>query len=184
MRKVLVIRLSSLGDVVLTVPVFKTLRQAWPDAQISALTKEAYADVLRGDSHIDQLLILGHGESLVSLIRRVRREHFDVVIDLHANLRSRLVSFASGARQRVCYAKAALARRLYVRWRRPAPELQDHVLDPYLSTLRTLGLRTPALSQERPEQIKNILVIQTAFLGDAVLTLPFLNALRHQYPLA
>ena len=54
MRRVLVIRLSSLGDVVLTAPVFHALRQAWPDAQITALTKESFGDVLLGNPNIDQ----------------------------------------------------------------------------------------------------------------------------------
>jgi ADP-heptose:LPS heptosyltransferase len=184
MRKVLVIRLSSLGDVVLTSPVFKVLRQAWPEAKITVLTKEMFADVLSENPDIDQVLLLRRGESIFSLVRRVRAEHFDVIIDLHANLRSRLVSFFSGAAQRARYHKAALARRMYVRWRRASPELQDHTLDRYFQALRNIGIATPALTHETGSHVQNILVIQTAFLGDAVLTLPFLNNLRTAYPSA
>lgn len=184
MRKVLVIRLSSLGDVVLTAPVFQAIRLSWPDARITALTKEAFGDVLLGNPNINDWLLLKKGESLLSLIRRVRAEQFDVVIDLHSNLRSRLVSFFSGAKLKARYRKAALSRRLYVRWRLASQELQEHVLDRYFQALRTLGIETPALTQESVQQVKDLLVIQTAFLGDAVLTLPFLKALKEHYPSA
>jgi heptosyltransferase-2 len=178
MRKVLVIRLSSLGDVVLTAPVFQTLKRAWPDARITMLTKEAFKDVLLGNPHIDECMVLKKGESIFSLIRRVRNERFDVVIDLHANLRSRTVSLFSGARLKARYSKAVLARRLYVRWRVAAKDLQGHTLDRYFQALRSLGIQTPALTQEVTTEMKQLLVIQTAFLGDSVLTLPFLKALK------
>lgn len=171
MRKVLVIRLSSLGDVVLTAPVYSMIQQAWPDAQISVLTKDAFADVLLGNPAIHSTLLLRKGESLSSLIRRVRAERFDVVIDLHSNLRSRLVSLFSGAQVTAHYKKAALARRLYVGWRLSSEELKQHTLDRYFQTLQSVGITPP---------VDKVLVIQTAFLGDAVLTLPFLNALKSQ----
>jgi len=184
MSKVLVIRLSSLGDVVLTAPVFQAIRQSWPDSQITMLTKESFRDVLSGDPNINSFMTLAAGESIQSLIQRVRREKFDVVIDLHSNLRSRLVSLFSGAKRQVHYRKAILARRLYVRWRRPAQELKQHTLDRYFQALRELGIATPPSSGEDPALIQKILVIQTAFLGDSVLTLPFLNALKLRYPSA
>jgi heptosyltransferase II len=175
MRKVLVIRFSSLGDVVLTGPIFDALHKAWPNAEITALTKEQFADVYKGSPAVNQVMTLKRGESLRSLVQRVRTEKFDVVIDLHANLRSRMVSLFSGARQRVRYQKAALARRLYVGWRVNGKRLAEHTLDRYRETLRGLGIHMPP---------KRLLVIQTAFLGDAVLTLPFIDALHQRYPSA
>src|SRR5260221_13142539 len=112
MHRILVIRLSSLGDVVLTGPVFQALRASRPGAHLAALTKEEFGDVLSANPNIDERILLRRGESLGSLIRRVRQGRFDAVIDLHANLRSRLISFFSGASQRVRYRKAVLARRL------------------------------------------------------------------------
>lgn len=176
MRKVLVIRLSSLGDVVLTAPVFRALRQAWPDARLTALVKEDYADVLAANPDVDERLLLHRGESILSLIRRVRQARFDVVIDLHGNLRSRLVSLFCGAPRCVRYKKAALARRLYVAMRKSSPDLEAHTLDRYMQTLSALGI-VPAL--RGPERL---VVIQTAFLGDAVLTTPLLAALHESHP--
>ncbi len=172
MRKVLVIRLSSLGDVVLTAPVYSAIQQAWPDAQITVLTKESFADVLLSNPAIHATLLLRKNESISSLIQRVRAEHFDVVIDLHSNVRSWWVSLFSGAPLKAHYKKAALARRLYVGWRLSSEQLQAHTLDRYFQTLQAAGISAP---------VDKVLVIQTAFLGDAVLTLPFLNALKEQF---
>ncbi len=178
MLKVLVIRFSSLGDIVLTAPVFQALRSTWPEAEITALVKEDFRDVLAQNPHLDHVMTLRKGESLPALIQRVRAEHFDVVIDLHSNLRSWFVRLFSGASRRVRYRKAALARRLFVRWRWRSQELERHTLERYLATLSELGLPNPGPLPQR------IVLIQTAFLGDAVLTTPLLTALKEHYPQA
>jgi heptosyltransferase-2 len=173
--------MSSLGDVVLTLPVFKRLRAAFPDAHIAALVKENYADVLKGESAIDAVLTVGRGESLLALVRRIRHEEFDTVLDLHANVRSQVVSLFSGAKRVVRYRKAAFARRLFVRWRLGSDELKRHTLDRYLEALGHLDTKQRVLLTGTPS---NILLIQTAFLGDAVLTTPLVGALHQQFPQA
>lgn len=184
MAEILVIRLSSLGDVVLTAPVFRALRLAYPDAKIVALVKEEFSAALKANPDVQDVMTLRKGESLWSLAQRVRARHFDTVIDLHANLRSRVVSFCSGARQRVRYQKAALARRLYVGWRLPNRELARHTLDRYMDALRRLNPNQPLFRAADFSEVSapKILVIQTAFLGDAVLTTPLVTALHERYP--
>lgn len=188
MFKILVIRFSSLGDVVLTGPVFRALRQAYPEARLTALTKEEFSDVLAANPDVNERMTLRKGESLYSLVRRVRAAKFDIVIDLHANLRSNVVSAFSGAKTRVRYYKAVLARRLYVGLRLPSPDLARHTFDRYMGALRRLDPGEPLFAPGRivPEEASptRLLVIQTAFLGDAVLTTPLLGALRARFPSA
>lgn len=179
MRKILVIRFSSLGDVVLTLPVFKRLRQTYPHAHITALVKERFADVLREEPSISQVMTLKSGERLLTLCRKIRAERFEGVLDLHANLRSRLVTAFSGARRVVRYQKASLARRLFVRWRVDRPQLKAHTVDRYMDAIHRLIQDSRVTLTSAPQ---NILVIQTAFLGDAVLTTPLVNALVDQFP--
>ncbi len=173
------IRLSSLGDVVLTLPVYKRLRAAYPDAHIAALVKEAFADVLKGESTINEVIPFEKDETLVSLIRKIRDLHFDSVLDLHANFRSRILSLFSGARQIVRYRKAAFMRRLFVGTRLGREELQQHTLDRYLEATDRLIFK-PAIRLSKPPS--KILLIQTAFLGDAVLTTPLAGALHERFP--
>jgi heptosyltransferase-2 len=180
-HKILIIRLSSLGDVVLTLPVFKNLRSSYPDARIVALVKDTYAEVLRGETSIDEVMTFKRGESIFSLCHRVRREKFGMILDLHSNIRSRLVCWFSGAARIVRYRKATLARRLFVGWRFNSDELKSHTLDRYLEALGHLDTQHRVLLSAAP---KKILVIQTAFLGDAVLTTPLLGAIHQQFPQA
>ncbi len=73
MRRILVIRLSSLGDVVLTLPIYKRLRATYPDAHIAALVKDAFADVLRNEPSINEVITLGKGRVTERpLIKKIR----------------------------------------------------------------------------------------------------------------
>ncbi len=179
MRKILVIRLSSLGDIVLTLPILKRLRAHHPQAHISILVKEEFADLLREEGSLNEVITLKKGGTLVALCVKIRQAGFDGVLDLHANVRSRLISAFSGARRVVRYSKAALARRLYVRWRLGRESLQDHTLERYMEALMKFE-DVPAVSLSAvPDEI---LIIQTAFLGDAVLTTPLLDVLKEKFP--
>jgi lipopolysaccharide heptosyltransferase II len=177
--RILVIRLSSLGDVVLTIPVFKRLRDAYPSAHIAALVKEAYADILKEESSINEVITLAKGEPLLNLCRRVRRAGFDGVLDLHANLRSRILAWCSGASKVTRYRKAAMARRLFVQWRFGADTLKEHTLDRYMDAASRFLPKEGLALKAAPAKI---LIIQTAFLGDAVLTTPLVGALHDQFP--
>ena len=101
--KILVIRFSSIGDIVLVTPVLRALRQAFPEAETWVLVKEEYTPILNGNPHITGVIPLETQgkhkgiKGLMGLIRTLRAEGFDLVIDLHANLRSFLVTALMGA---------------------------------------------------------------------------------------
>jgi ADP-heptose:LPS heptosyltransferase len=88
MRKILVIRFSSIGDIVLTTPVIRTLKRQL-DAEVHFLTKKAYAPVLRHNPYLDRLWLMERDVS--ELIPGLRAERFDHIVDLHHNLRSKTV---------------------------------------------------------------------------------------------
>lgn len=191
MTKILVIRFSSLGDVVLATPVFRNLKEKYKDCEVTVAVKGEYVDVLSWNPYIDHLFVLWEDTSLLSLVRAVRQEKFDILIDLHNNLRSNLVSFFSGARLKIRYRKDILARRLFVKRKIKTPELNRHTAQRYLETLKMIGIDQPgnfkpeiffdrAVEQKRPPL--RFLVVQTAFLGDAVLTTPLLSSLYNHFP--
>lgn len=86
MVKFLVIRFSSIGDIVLTTPVIRCLKKQVEGAEIHYITKISFKDVLKANPYIDKLWLFD--DNLDELSRRLLEENFDHVIDLHNNLRS------------------------------------------------------------------------------------------------
>jgi heptosyltransferase-2 len=96
-RGVLIVRFSSLGDVVLTTPVLEALRAARPDSPVVLLTRAAYAPLFDEDPRLTEVWGWDPAvESLAALAGRVRRAGFDRLIDLHGSLRSRIVALRAG----------------------------------------------------------------------------------------
>ena len=143
-RRIAVLRLSSLGDVVLALPVVHALARAWPGARLEFWTKEEYADAVRFDPAVSHVRVLERDaralEDLVSMGAEL--EDCDLVVDLHGSLRTRVLTF----RQKAPVLRAAtyrLRRERWVRarWTRPRP--LPHVLERYARALRPLGLEAP-----------------------------------------
>lgn len=89
MVKYLVVRFSSIGDIVLTTPVIRCLKNQVQDARIHYVTKERFTPILSSNPYIDH--IHSYSGNLNALIRELKNEHFDYIIDLHHNLRSALL---------------------------------------------------------------------------------------------
>lgn len=137
-KNILVIRFSSLGDVVLTTPLFANLRHFFPEARISVLTKNQYQDVFLNNSHINEVLALEQQENLASLISRVKKNKYDLIIDLHSNLRSHLLGLAAGIKV-IRYNKQSLNRYALLHLGTGRPALSKTVVERYLETLNFLG---------------------------------------------
>lgn len=85
MKKFLIIRFSSIGDIVLTTPVVRCLREQ-TGAEVHYLTKRKFAPLLEANPHISKVHAID--QYLAEVIPRLRAEHFDAVVDLHKNWRS------------------------------------------------------------------------------------------------
>lgn len=189
--KILVIRMSSLGDIILTAPVFRNLKARWPAARLDILVKPQFREAVSKSAFIDGVVPFAGFFSALSAVNSAR---YDAIIDLHDTPRSRLLTLLARAPVKLRYHKASLARRLFVNFRLPSPSLEKHTLDRYLEALSGLGVpakhRGPELGDwiragERPSfkpgPLK-ICLLQTAFLGDCVLTLPLLKKIKELYP--
>ena len=92
-RRLLVIRFSSLGDLILLTSIFPQLRQAGWQGKIDVLTSVEFADVFAGNPEIDRILTFDRkNEKSGDLMRRLWKEYYDVVIDAHSSLRSRIIT--------------------------------------------------------------------------------------------
>jgi lipopolysaccharide heptosyltransferase II len=102
--RILVIKLRAIGDVLLSTAVLPDLRAAFPGAEIDFLTEKFCAGVLAGNPNVSSVLRFDpKEESGAALVRRVRGNRYDLVIDLFGNPRSAVVTLLSGARLRVGY---------------------------------------------------------------------------------
>jgi len=138
----LVIRMSSIGDIVLTEPVVACLRAADPDAEIGFVVKERYVDLVRGNPAIARIHALrdGSARSLSSLCRDIGRRRYEVLIDLHANLRSLFLARCVAAGVVTRYRKRARGDAVRVRIGRAAYRADRRLVDRYLDTLSVLGI--------------------------------------------
>ncbi len=137
--KIGIVRLSSLGDVVLATSVLKGLRGAHPGSEIVFIVRSGYVDVFKNNSYLNRVLEWAEDEPFRVLLANVRNERFDVLIDLHATQRSRSISAFSGARRVVRYRKGHLSRRLSVLRKKRPP--MKHVVERYLEAVAILGVR-------------------------------------------
>lgn len=134
--KILVIRFSSIGDIVLTTPVLRCLKEQLSGCEVHYLTKAGYRDILQHNPHIDRLHLLE--DSLRTVIRELREERFDYIIDLHCNLRSLRIKLALRGKK-YTFRKENRKKCLMVRLKRP---LQiPHVVQRYLQAAAPLGIK-------------------------------------------
>ncbi|MGB1038191.1 MAG: glycosyltransferase family 9 protein [Bacteroidia bacterium] len=86
--KVLIIRFSSIGDIVITTPIIRAVRQKYPEAEIDFLTKSQFSELISNNRNLNRVYSLDT-DNEQETISKLKKEDFDIVIDLHKNLRTR-----------------------------------------------------------------------------------------------
>lgn len=180
--KILIVRMSSLGDIVLISPVLRNIKSKLPDAHITLLVRKKFAELARSFKYTDEVLIY---ENFFTTIKKIRTLKFTHYLDLHSNLRSIAVGLFSKIKKKARYKKDSLARRFFVKFKIINPALERHTLTRYLETLNRWNIPvkyTDAALQDwnyknasLPDKKNKIAILQTAFLGDAALTVPLIK---------
>lgn len=135
--KILIIRFSSIGDIVLTTPVIRCVKKQLPDAEVHFLTKKNFATVVKANPYIDKLHLLD--ESLDRTIAALAAESFDCVIDLHHNLRTLRIKKALKCPSK-SFNKLNIQKWLLTNFKLNFLP-QKHIVDRYLETVSHLGVR-------------------------------------------
>jgi len=120
-EKILIIRLSAIGDVVRTLPALRALRNKYPTAYIAWVVEENAQDILQGHPDLNRLFIfkrkkwtkeifsirkfLNTFKEVTAFFREIRNEHFDLVLDFHGILKSGVISFFSGVPLRAGFSR-------------------------------------------------------------------------------
>ncbi|MFD2513811.1 glycosyltransferase family 9 protein [Pontibacter locisalis] len=137
MPKILIIRFSSIGDIVLTTPVVRCIKEQVPDAEVHYCTKKAFANILQYNPYVDKVHVLG--DSLRELLRELKAENFTYIVDLHNNLRTRIIKARLG-KPGQSFNKLNYEKWLMVNFKRNRlPDL--HIVDRYLEAAVALGVK-------------------------------------------
>ncbi len=157
MRKILVIKLRYLGDVLLATSVVRLLRERRPDAVLTMAVSEGTEEVLRGNPDLDEVLVVRRGGLAAqwAFIRDVHGRRFDTVIDLTDGDRAAVLTRLSGAPVRVGFNDEHRWRGLlYTHVAQPQPGVR-HRIEHDLETLRPLGIEPamrPAVLRTSPDE--------------------------------
>ncbi|MHC4657963.1 MAG: glycosyltransferase family 9 protein, partial [Planctomycetota bacterium] len=151
LKNILVIKPSSLGDIVLALPALTALRSSFPDANISWLVRPEFAPLLENHPHLNDIILfnrrfLGKAwfhpcafASLLSLIWRLRRSKFDAVVDLQGLFRTASLAWLSRCKKRLGMAEARELAHIFYTHKIPQNQDCAHLVDYYLKIAQTAG---------------------------------------------
>ena len=136
--KILVVRFSSIGDIVLTFPVVRCLKEQLPNSEIHFLTKKSFEYLTNASKFIDKKHFLAN--DLNETIAALKKEKFDVIVDLHNNLRTHLLSLKLGIKTHR-FPKLNFQKWLLTQFKTNRLP-KKHVVDRYFEAVATLGVKS------------------------------------------
>ncbi len=137
MAKFLIIRFSSIGDIVLTSPVIRCLKKQVPDAEVHFLVKNSFRSVVEHNPYIDKLHVLAHSWEL--MIEELKTENYDYIIDLHHNLKTLLIKNELKKKSFSFY-KLNIQKFFYTAFKiNMLPKV--HIVDRYMKTLKSFSVK-------------------------------------------
>lgn len=160
MTKILIIRLSSLGDIILTTPIVDAFHSHYPDSEIDFLTKSKFSQVLKDNPQINKIVKFNsQNDSIIKLAKLIKVLQYDLIIDLHSNIRTSIIKLFNRGTETYTYNKQHLHRSLLTKkfFRKKLQPISSTV-KLYKSALQKIDVRLPS-SQPRfylPENSKYI----------------------------
>jgi lipopolysaccharide heptosyltransferase I len=160
--RTLIIKPSSMGDIVQALPVLTALKEAHPEAHVTWLVARPFAGILEGHPRLDEVLAFDRhrfahiGRNLpitgefLEFLRDLRRRGFSLVIDLQGLFRSGLFALASGAQTRVGFRAARELAPLFYTNLVSLPRKEMHAVDRYLAVAQYLGIAMPKATDHLP----------------------------------
>jgi lipopolysaccharide heptosyltransferase II len=145
-RKILLVRLRRVGDVVMTTPAITALKEGVPRASLTYVIEEPFRRLVEDNPRLDRVISLPPGQGSVDFLLsalRIRREKYDLVIDFHGGPRAFLLTLLSGARLKAGYRLKYKSLTYDIRVQRGGENGPSHSVEGHLRLLRALGLAVP-----------------------------------------
>ena len=134
--KILIIRFSSIGDIVLTTPIIRCIKQQIQGVEIHYITKQKFSSVIEANPYIDKIHTIK--DSIFEITHQLKKENFDYVIDLHHNIRTLKLKWILGKKS-FSFRKLNWEKFLMVYFKiNKLPKL--HIVDRYFETLHSIGV--------------------------------------------
>ncbi|MES2810194.1 MAG: glycosyltransferase family 9 protein [Bacteroidota bacterium] len=134
--KILVIRFSSMGDIIYTTPVVRCLKKQIPGAKVHFITKPAFKYIYDNNPYVDKLLLLK--PNLSDTIAEIKAEGYDHIVDLHNNLRTSVIKLRTGIKSST-YKKQTIRKWLSLKFKLDlVPPV--HLVDRYMRAAAPLGV--------------------------------------------
>jgi len=143
LKKILILRFSSIGDIVLTTPVIRCLKMQFSsvnneELELHYATKASFETVLKHNPYLDKIHLLQKEQSLSDFISILKKENFDIIIDLHKNLRTNIIKFRLNAKS-YTFEKLNIEKWMYVNLKKNKMP-NRHIVERYMDTLKPLGI--------------------------------------------
>jgi len=149
-RRILLIKPSSLGDIVHALPVVAALKDRWPAARLTWLVKRQWADLVERAAGVDHVWPVDAAVgSWLGQVSALRAERFDLAVDLQGLFRSGALAWLSSASQRIGLANGREGSPWFYTHRVPVPTVEMHAVDRYLLVAAALGARPQGTPQFR-----------------------------------
>lgn len=175
MRKILVVNVNWVGDVIFSSPIFKALKAAYPQSQISCLAVPRVREILESIPDIDEIIVYDEQGvhrnpfAKLRLIRELSQKHFDAAFLLHRSLTRALFVFFAGIPRRTGYAARGHGRFLTRAIKIP-DEQTTHRLDYYLNVVESSGVtiadRASSLTVSIASETENRDLLKRHDIGD------------------
>jgi heptosyltransferase-2 len=141
-RKILILRFSSLGDIVMATPLIRSLRNTFPFAQIDMVVRADFIDLIQNNPHLDRKIALPRDSGLKGLLElrdRINDANYDLIYDAHRSLRTRTLMPWLKTEHRAYYKKHYLRRSAALTFKLPILSTK-RMLERYIDPVREMGV--------------------------------------------
>ncbi|MCW3077421.1 MAG: hypothetical protein JWO32_2030 [Bacteroidetes bacterium] len=163
--KILIVRFSSIGDIILTTPVIRCLKMQMQGVEIHFVTKEVFKETVINNPYLSKVHLFKSDVS--EIYNELKKEKFDLVIDLHKNLRSLRLKWFLKTKS-ISFDKLNFQKFLTVRFKIKKALPQKHIVERYLETLTLLGIKDDGKGLDYFLSINDFVDVKTLYLKNAV----------------
>ncbi|HEY6952058.1 MAG TPA: hypothetical protein VI758_06600, partial [Bacteroidota bacterium] len=143
-EKILVLRFSSIGDIVLSSPLLRVLRARFPESQIDYVTRKEYAELVKSNQNINYTYEFdssGGFSALRALKKRIQAEGYDLLVDIHGSLRSRYIRAFTGTSRVLTIDKREKERAALIKLKKDIYKDTVPVSKRYIEAVESLGIK-------------------------------------------